>query len=188
MTAIAVERTRVDLRPLAWAVLLAAGLFVLDIGGWYGYINDQPSRIATQIATYVVIGGWLLVAGLRPAWLPRTPLARPVTAVAAVFALSGLLSQRSRLSTEATLAGLAVAAIFLLVSRLASEPWFRTRLRVILVGAPIAVATAATDQNRSPRWIMRGLRRRAFRRRAGAPNGHADSWRFRRPTAAPACA
>jgi len=146
MTAIAVERTRVDLRPLAWAVLLAAGLFVLDIGGWYGYINDQPSRIATQIAAYVVIGGWLLVAAVRPGWLPRTPLARPVVAVAAVFALTGLLSQRSRLSVESTLAGLAVAALFLLVSRLASEPWFRTRMRVILVGVPIVVAIAYVAQ------------------------------------------
>jgi O-antigen ligase len=146
MTAIAVERTRVDLRPLAWAVLLAAGLFVLDIGGWYGYINDQPSRIATQIAAYVVIGGWLLVAALRPSWLPRTPLARPVVAVAAVFALTGLLSQRSRLSVESTLAGLAVAALFLLVSRLASEPWFRMRMRVILVGVPIVVAIAYVAQ------------------------------------------
>jgi tetratricopeptide (TPR) repeat protein len=146
MTAIAVERTGVDLRPLAWAVLLAAGLFVLDIGGWYGYINDQPSRIATQIAAYVVIGGWLLVAALRPGWLPRTPLARPIVAAAAVFALTGLLSQRSRLSIESTLAGLAVTAIFLLVSRLASEPWFRTRLRVILVGAPIVVAVAYVVQ------------------------------------------
>ena len=87
MTAIAVERTRIDVRPLAWAVLLAGGLFVLDIGGWYGYVNDQPSRIVTQIATYVAVGGWLLVAALRPTWLPRTPLARPVTAVAAIFVL-----------------------------------------------------------------------------------------------------
>ena len=142
MTAVAVGRARVDLRFLAWAVLLAAGLFVLDVGGWYGYINDQPSRIVTQIATYLVLGGWLLVAALRPTWLPRTPLARPVTAAAAVFTLTGLLSQQPRLSLESTLAGLAAAALFLFVSRLASEPWFRARLRVILVGVPIVVSVA----------------------------------------------
>jgi O-antigen ligase len=146
MTAIAVVRAKVDVRPLAWAVLLAAGLFVLDVGGWYGYINDQPSRIVTQVATYVAIGGWLLVAALRPTWLPRTPLARPVTAAAAVFALTGILSQQPRLSLESTLAGLAVAALFLLVSRLASEAWFRTRLRVILVGVPIVVSVAYVVQ------------------------------------------
>lgn len=146
MTASAVERTRIDLRPLTWAVLLAGGLFVLDIGGWYGNLNDQPSRMATQIATYVILGGWLLIAALRPSWLPRTPLARPVTAAAAVFALTGLLSQRPRLSLESTLTGLAVGALFLLVSRLASEPWFRTRLRAILVGIPIVVSVAYVVQ------------------------------------------
>ena len=45
----------------------------------------------------------------------------------------------------------------------------------LTVNRPIAVATAATDQNRSPRWIMRGLLRSAIfsatRRRAERARG-----------------
>lgn len=133
---------RLDIRPVAWALLLAAALFVLDFAGWYGAITDQPIRIATQILTYAVVGGWLLLAVARPGWLPRTPLAVPVIAAAAAFSAAALFSQRSRLSTESLLVGLAAAALFLFLSRLAAEPWFRTRLRVLLVLIPVFVAVA----------------------------------------------
>ena len=116
MTAIAVERARVDLRPLAWPCSSRRASSYWTSAAGTGTSTTSRVRIATQIAAYVVIGGWLLVAAFRPAWLPRTPLARPIAAAAAVFALTGLLSQRSRLSVESTLAGLAVAALFLLVS------------------------------------------------------------------------
>lgn len=138
-----IARTRrLDVRPVVWALLLAAALFVLDFAGWYGYITDQPIRIATQFLTYAVLGGWLVVAMVRPRWLPRTPLVAPVVAASAVFALAGLFSQRSRLSVESTLIGLGAAGIFLFLSRLAAEPWFRARMRVVLVLIPVAVAVA----------------------------------------------
>ena len=137
---------RLDVRPVAWVLLLGAALFVLDYAGWYGAITDQPIRIATQVLTFAVIGSWLAVAIARPRWLPHTPLVAPVLAAAAVFAVAGLFSQRSRLSLEATLAGLAAAALFLFLARLAAEPWFRTRLRVVLVLIPVVVAVAYVVQ------------------------------------------
>lgn len=137
---------RLDVRPLAWAMLLSGALIVLDFAGWYGYIVDQPVRILTQALAYAVVGGWLLVALMRPRWLPRTPLAAPVIAAAAVFVLASVFSQRPRLSAEATLIGLGAAAMFLFLTRLAAEPWFRVRMRVVLVLVPVVVAVAYVPQ------------------------------------------
>ncbi len=121
------------LRLFAWLGLLLCGLFVLVFAGWYGYIADVGVRIGLQVAAFLIVGGWLALCAVRPYWLPRGPLVLPVIAATAIFVLSGLLSQRQRLSVESVAQGVVVAMLFLMLIRLSADEWFRNRIRVLLV-------------------------------------------------------
>jgi O-antigen ligase len=133
-------------RLLAWLGLLLAALLVLDFAGWYGYIADVGIRIGLQVAAFVTVGGWLLACVVRPQWLPRGPLVLPVVAATAIFVLSGLLSQRLRLSVESVAQGVVMAALFLMLTRLCADTWFRNRIRVLVLAIPILVAGAYVVQ------------------------------------------
>ena len=129
-------------RLVVWLGLLLAGVFFFSAGGSYGGIEYVPARIASQILAYAILGLWLVVALLRPEWRPSTPLVLPVLVVMGAYALATLLSQRSRLSFEPFTAGLGWAIAFLFLGRILADPWFRSRVRVVLTVLPVLVAVA----------------------------------------------
>ena len=129
-------------RVVVWIGLLVAGVFFLSAGGSYGGIEYVPARIASQILAYAILGSWLVVALLRPAWRPTTPLVLPVLVVMGAYTLAALLSQRPRLSFEPFTAGLGWAIAFLFLGRIFADPWFRSRVRVVLTVLPVLVAVA----------------------------------------------
>ena len=129
-------------RLVVWIGLLVAGVFFLSAGGSYGGIEYVPARIASQILAYAILGSWLVVALLRPAWRPTTPLVLPVLFVMGAYTLAALLSQRPRLSFEPFTAGLGWAIAFLFLGRIFADPWFRSRVSVVLTVLPVLVAVA----------------------------------------------
>ncbi len=93
---------------LAWFGLVGIATYVLLIGGTYpGYYN-QPARIVTHVFAVAIVGGWLALALLRPRWRADTPLRWPALAIVAALVLSGIFSQRPRLSLEPVLTGAAI--------------------------------------------------------------------------------
>jgi tetratricopeptide (TPR) repeat protein len=119
-------------RLAAWVVLLLAGLFFLTTGGTYPGIASVEGHVIGQFIAIVVLGGWLAIALVRPAWRPRAPLLLPLAIASAAYLASALVSQRPRLSLEPTIAGLGWALALLFLSRLVSVPWFRARVAVVM--------------------------------------------------------
>ena len=135
-----------SLRLLAWAGLLAAFAYFMTVGGTYLGIASVRAQIATQLVAYLILGAWLLLAIVRPAWRPMTPLLVPVALASAAYALSGLLSQRPRLSLEPALGGLALALTFLFLTRIFADPWFRRRAEVVFIVGVAIVAVGYVVQ------------------------------------------
>jgi O-antigen ligase/tetratricopeptide (TPR) repeat protein len=127
-------------RVVVWAVLLLSALFLLTTGGTYPGIASVEAHIIGQVIAYVALGGWFLVMLVRPEWRPTTPLFWPVVIATGAYLLSFAFSQRPRLSLEPTIAGVGWAFGYLFISRLLREPWFRTRVRVVLIAFAALVA------------------------------------------------
>jgi O-antigen ligase/tetratricopeptide (TPR) repeat protein len=127
-------------RPGAWLALALAAVFFLTTGGTYPGIASVDAHVIGQVIAVVVLGGWLVLALVRPAWRPTTPLLLPVALVSAAYLASAVLSQRQRLSLEPTIAGLGWALAFLFVARLLAAPWFRARAAVLLTSFTAIVA------------------------------------------------
>lgn len=125
---------------LAWIVCAGAAVFILVLGGGYLAIASLEGRIALQLIAVIVLGSWLLLAVVRPAWRPATPLLEVVLLAAAAYGLSALLSQRPRLSLEPTIGGLGFAIAFLFLTRVLREPWFRRRAVALVIGTVAFVA------------------------------------------------
>jgi O-antigen ligase len=124
----------------AWLALALAAVFFLTTGGTYPGIASVDAHVIGQVIAVVVLGGWLVLALVRPAWRPTTPLLLPVALISADYLASAVLSQRPRLSLEPTIAGLGWALAFLFVSRLLAAPWFRSRVAVLLTAFTAVVA------------------------------------------------
>jgi putative inorganic carbon (hco3(-)) transporter len=142
-----------SLKLVAWIGVLLAAIYLETSGGTYPGIASVTGQIATQVLAYVLLGGWLLVAALRPSWRPSTPLLAPVALVSATYSLSALASQRPRLSLEPTLAGLGFALTYLFLSRLLADPWFRRRIESLLIVSVALVAFGYIAQVTSE-WIV----------------------------------
>jgi O-antigen ligase len=123
-----------------WLALALAAVFFLTTGGTYPGIASVDAHVIGQVIAVVVLGGWLVLALVRPAWRPTTPVLIPVALVSAAYLASAVLSQRPRLSLEPTIAGLGWALAFLFVSRLLASPWFRSRVAVLLTAFTAVVA------------------------------------------------
>jgi len=129
------------IRLLVWLGLLLAAAFFMTVGGTYQAIAIS-AQITAQVLALTILVSWLVVAVVNPRWRPTTSLLGPVLLVAAVYAISALLSQRPRLSLEPTLAGLGYALAFLFLSRLLVERWYRHRFEALLVVGVSTVAVA----------------------------------------------
>ncbi len=133
------DRTTDRLRILAWAAILVAGIFFMTAGGTYPGIASVQARIVAQVLSYAILGGWLVLAIMRPAWRPTTPLFGPVMLASGAYAVAALFSQRPRLSLEPTLAGFGFALAFLFLTRLLARPWFGPRIAAVMIlGTAIA--------------------------------------------------
>jgi O-antigen ligase/tetratricopeptide (TPR) repeat protein len=128
------------LAPASWLLVAFAGVAVLLFGGHFQSLVTLPVVDGLQVLSVLILGGWLLIVVLRPAARPTTPLMIPVAAASAAYALSGLLSQRPRLSLESTIGGIGFAIAFLFLSRLLAEPWIRRRAAALFVSIMAAIA------------------------------------------------
>src|SRR5512143_14507 len=130
-------RDRLDLlvRLVAWFGLISTFVFLVLGGGDYLAVLSPQVQLVFQLLIGIPLAVWFAGCIVAPGWRPRTPLLLPVAVAAAAYALAALLSQRPRLSVEPMLAGLAAAAGFLLLTRLAADPWLRRRIAVLLIAA-----------------------------------------------------
>jgi O-antigen ligase len=129
-------------RFLAWVGLVLVALVLFVVTGGYDAMGSIQSRLAHQAMAYLVLGSWLLVALVRPAWRPRTPLLPALGLALAAYGLSALASQRPRLSLEPALAGAALALTYLFLASLLTDRWFRQRVAMLLVTVVGLVAVA----------------------------------------------
>ena len=131
---------------LAWVGLVLAAVFFLTTGGTYPGIASVQAHVIGQVLAIAILGGWLLIALVKPAWRSSTPLLVPVALASLAYALSALASQRPRLSFEPTIAGLGWALAFLFLGRLLAEPWFRARVGVVMTAFVAVVSVGYLGQ------------------------------------------
>jgi Lipid A core - O-antigen ligase and related enzymes len=96
----------------------------------------------SAVIAIVVLAGWAIVALVRPAWRPRHDLLLPIAAVFLVFCLASLDSQRPRLTQDAILQAGELVLMFLLLTRLATDAFFRPRLVRVVAGVTIIILSA----------------------------------------------
>ncbi len=130
------------IRQLAWTGLVLAAVLVFTATGTYDAMGTAQARIGNQLMAGLILGGWLVVALIRPAWRPRSPLMPFVALVAGAYALSAVTSQRPRLSLEPMLGGLALALAFAFLATLLGDPWFRRRMGALMVRGTVVVTGA----------------------------------------------
>jgi O-antigen ligase/Tfp pilus assembly protein PilF len=126
----------------AWIGLLAAFGYVVFIGGTYPWMGSQVVRVVTHLTIAALVVPWLVFAILRPEWRPTRATVVPVALCLVAAATSTALSPAARIALEGLLYGVATALLFLLLTRLSTHPWFRPRLKNVLVALPVVVVGA----------------------------------------------
>jgi len=129
-------------RVLIWVALAVAALWVLLVGGTHPGIVRPPIRVLTHVVGVVVLVAWLAGCVVRPSWRPRSSLLLPIAIAFAAFALAALFSLRPRLSQDAVYQAGALTLTFVLLLRLAPDPFFGPRLRAITAMFPLLVIVA----------------------------------------------
>lgn len=119
-------------RLTTWIVLLAGGVFLLMVGGNFTLVREVAAKIVLQVLALGILTVWVAGTVVRSSWRPSTPLFIPVLVGASAYVLSGLLSQRPRLSLEPTMGALGFALAFLMLTKLLADPWFRARVSAAL--------------------------------------------------------
>lgn len=130
----------------AWIGFLGAFAYLMFIGGTYPWMGSQTVRLGTLLTAAALIVPWLVLAATRSSWRPPRDLTLAVSACLLVAALSTAFSPAPRIAAESWLVGAGTALLFLLLLRLAAHPWFRPRLRHVLVGLPFFVGLAYLAQ------------------------------------------
>jgi tetratricopeptide (TPR) repeat protein/O-antigen ligase len=116
---------------LAWAGVAAGAVYLIYIGGgWWG-IYSPYLRIATMAITAMTLGTWAIVARRVPAWRPRSVLLPVIGACLGSLAISTFFSRVPRVSLEYLGYAIVLAALYLLLVRLFTNPFFRPRLAVL---------------------------------------------------------
>ena len=129
-------------QPLVSAVLIAIFVFAVFFGGTHPGITETGVRMMSGTVALAVLIIWGIVAVFRPTWRPRSVLLVPIVVAFLVFCVSALFSQVPRLSQDAILQAGGLVLAFLLLSRLASDPFYRKRLIGIVVGVTLVIVIA----------------------------------------------
>ncbi|HXG26230.1 MAG TPA: O-antigen ligase family protein, partial [Candidatus Binatia bacterium] len=141
----------------AWVVLVLCAVFLLTTGGTYPGIASIEAHVIGQIIAIGVLGTWSVVSIWKPAWRAATPLLLPIALAAGAYLLSGLFSQRPRLSFEPLLAGLGWALAYPFLARLLADGWFRARVAVVMTAFVAVVAFGYIAQVLVEWWNWWGL-------------------------------
>ena len=129
-------------KPIISAVLVTVFLFAVFIGGTHPGISETGIRMFSGAIALVVLAGWIVVAAVRPAWRPQSPLLLPIAVALLLFCVAALFSQDQRLSEDAILQAGALVLAFLLMTRLADDPFYRVRLMWLVVAVVVVIAAA----------------------------------------------
>lgn len=126
----------------AWAALALLTLYLVFFGGgWFGLYVIQL-RITSVVLAGIVLGVWAVVAMRRPEWRPRSAIVAAIGACLASLAISTVFSQHPRLSIEYLGYAVILAALYLLLVRILSNPWFRARIATLTVGLFVVTSMA----------------------------------------------
>ena len=125
--------------PLVWALAVMALVFMVFVGGTYSGTATFGLRVVTQAVVLVSLTCWLVAMIRNPWWQPRSLLVLPGLVALGGIAVATALSAEPRLSVG----GLATAAVslsaYLLIHRMATHPWYRPRLAMLIVLMALAV-------------------------------------------------
>lgn len=117
----------------AWLALVLTVAFVLLVGGTYPTMGSPSVRAITQVLVGGLLVSWVVLGLRRPWWLPQKTGLIIVLPGLAAAGLSVLASSVPRLALEALYWASLWAALFLLLTRVASHPRFRPRVRGLLI-------------------------------------------------------
>jgi O-antigen ligase len=126
---------------LAATVVVTVGFLLLLFGGglWVGiYVSDV--RLALVLYGGAASAGWLVLAQVRPRWLPRSGLAGAVAASLLAFAISGALAPQPRLGFEYLAYGVLLTALYLMLVRVWRDATLRRRLDALVIVVTILAA------------------------------------------------
>jgi O-antigen ligase len=129
-------------KPLVSAILVTIFVFAVFVGGTHPGISETGIRMFSGAIALAVLVGWAIVAIIRPTWRPQSALLLPIAVAVTLFCLAALFSQAPRLSEDAILQAGALVVAFLLVSRLAADPFYRIRMMWLVAGVTVVVAAA----------------------------------------------
>lgn len=132
-----------DRLSLVVGAILLVVLVVLVFGtGMYAFQVQPPARLVTEVLIGILLIAWGVVAAVRPALRPTTPLAWPVALAMAAFAASVVFSERPRLSLEPALIGVASALTFLALTALLRRPAVRRLMATTILLLAVFLALA----------------------------------------------
>lgn len=139
-------------RTLTWiGVAWLTAYLVFIGGGWFG-IYYPSLRIVTVSLAAMVLLIWMFLAWRDPRWRPRSVLLPAIAGCLASLAVSSVFSRFPRVSFEYLAYSIVLAALYLLLVRLLSDPFYRVRF--VALGRILFVVIAAAFVVRSAaHWI-----------------------------------
>jgi hypothetical protein len=130
----------------SWALLVVGFAYLVLIGGSYEASSRVGVQVVAQVVVVATLVGWLVAAVRNPWWRPRSSLLVPGGIALAAMLVCALLAADLRIS----FGGLVVATLglagLLFVERLATHPFFRPRLRVLVAAVPVGLAVLYVGQ------------------------------------------
>jgi O-antigen ligase len=139
-------------RVVAWAWILVFTLEVVIVSGTYSRMGSPVARTGFHLLLAVLLAGWLVAAAARAEWRPDVRTTAAVCLPLAAAAVATAASAAPRIATEGFTTGIAWALIFLLATRLGSNPWFRPRVAGLLT-LIVAVTLVAYLAQVALAWI-----------------------------------
>ena len=129
-------------RSIALMGIVMGFLLLLFGGGVWAGIYSSDIRLALVLAGGVGSAVWLLVALVRPRWLPRSALTGAFAASLLAFAICEAVAWQPRLGFDYLGYAILLTALYLLLVRIWAEPYFARFLGWLLVGLTFAIGAA----------------------------------------------
>ncbi len=126
---------------VAWFGIAYLILYLVFLGGGWAGIYSVHLRIASLVLIVAGLGGWALLALFRPLLRPRSAIWPAFAVALATLALATVFSRDPRISVEYVAWASLLAALYLLLQRLLSDPFFRPRLMglAVLICAAVGI-------------------------------------------------
>jgi len=139
-------------RWVVWLTTTVAVTYLVFVGGTFYGIETALGRITNLAIAFAFLVTWLCVALVKPRYRPRTNLGVAWLACAAVLVASTVSSTNPRASLETVGNAVLLGALYLLLTVLLRDEWFRRRLGSLALLLCVAISVGYLLQVTSA-WV-----------------------------------